>query len=77
VCPGSRGVGVSIDVDPHQSTSEELVTSHKIELTYKRSTRVVEIDHETFMDEEFFRTLILRQLEAAIDELALSQGEKL
>ena len=66
----ARGVGVSIDVDPHQSTSEELVTSHKVELTYKRSTRTVEIDHETFMDEEFFRTLVLPQREKAIDTLA-------
>ena len=66
----ARGVGVSIDVDPHQVASEELVTSHKVELTYKRSTRIVEIDHEAFMDEEFFRTLVLHQLEKAIDELA-------
>jgi hypothetical protein len=66
----ARGVGVSIDVDPHQIASEELVTSHKVELTYKRSTRIVEIDHETFMDAEFFRTLVLHQLEKAIDELA-------
>ena len=66
----ARGVGVTIDVDPHQIASEELVTSHKVELTYKRSTRIVEIDDETFMDEEFFKTLVLPQVKAAIDELA-------
>jgi len=66
----ASGVGVSIDVDPHQITSEELVTSHKVELTYKRSARIVEIDHDTFMDDELFRTLVLHQLKAAIDELA-------
>jgi hypothetical protein len=65
----ASGVGVSIDVDPHQIISEEL-TSHKVELTYKRSTRIVEIDHETFMDEEFFKTLVLPHVKAAIDELA-------
>ena len=65
----ARGVGVSIDVDPHQITSEEL-TSHKVELTYKRSARIVEIDHDTFMDEGLFRTLVLHQLKVAIDELA-------
>jgi len=30
------------------------------------------IDHETFMNEELFETLVLHQVKAAIDELAWS-----
>jgi hypothetical protein len=28
------------------------------------------VDHETFMDKEFFRTLVLHQLQAMVEELA-------
>jgi hypothetical protein len=45
---------------------------HQILLTYCRSRRLVPVDHETFMDEEFFRTLVPHQIQAAIEELALS-----
>jgi len=30
----------------------------------------VPVDHDTFMEAEFFRTLVLHLIEAAIDELA-------
>jgi len=30
----------------------------------------VEVDHETFVDAEFFRRLVLHQIQVAIDELA-------
>ena len=36
------------------------------------SWRIVAVDHETFMIEEFFSTLVLHQLQAAIEELAMS-----
>ena len=29
-------------------------------------------DHEAFIDDEFFKTLVLHQIQAAIDELAAS-----
>jgi hypothetical protein len=32
--------------------------------------RVVQVDHDTFMNEELFQTLALHRIEAAIDELA-------
>ena len=64
----ARRIQVIVDVDPGRGSSE--VVSHQLQLTYGRSTRIMAVDHETFMDEEFFRTLVLHQLEAAIDELA-------
>jgi hypothetical protein len=64
----ARGISVSVEVDPDPAASE----GHQIQLTYGRSRRVVAVDHETFIDEEFFRTLVLHQLQAAIEELAAS-----
>ncbi len=64
----ARGVQIGVDIDPGRGPSETLV--HQIELTYGRRTRLVSVDHDTFMDEEFFKTLVLHQVQAAIDELA-------
>jgi hypothetical protein len=68
----ARGIAVSVDIDPDRASSAVVATTHQILLTYERSRRVVPVDHETFMDEEFFRTLVLHQLQAVIEELALS-----
>ena len=70
----ARGILIGVDIDPglrQSGTGRSEPTVHQIELTYGRRTRLVSVDHETFMDEEFFRTLILHQVESAIDELAL------
>ena len=61
------GISVSVEVD--DPTPPEV---HQIQLTCGRSRRVVPVDHETFMSEELFRTLVLHQLQTAIEELAAS-----
>jgi hypothetical protein len=68
----ARGVTVAVDIDPGRASSEVVTTSHQIQLRYGRAVRIVAVDHETFMDPEFFQTLVLHQLEAAINELAAS-----
>jgi len=68
----SRGIVVGLQVDPGRAPAEVVTDTHQIQLTYGRATRVVAVDHETFMDPEFFRTLVLHQLQAAIEELAAS-----
>ena len=35
--------------------------------------RVIAVDHDTFMNAEFFKTLVLHQVQAVIAELAWSQ----
>ena len=65
----ARGISVRVEVDAGPASSAE---GHQIQLRYGRSTRVVAVDHEAFMNEEFFRTLVLHQLQAAIEELAAS-----
>lgn len=73
----ARGILIGVDIDPGlrqlrlgtDRRRYDLVV-HQIELTYGRRTRLVPVDHETFMEAEFFRTLVLHQIEAAIDELA-------
>ena len=67
----ARGILVGVDIDPGRRPSQPVV--HQIELTYGRRTRLVPVDHDTFMEAEFFRTLILHQIEKAIDELASGQ----
>ena len=64
----ARGIELIVNTDPG-GVSTELV-AHQIRLTYGRSTRIMAVDHDTFMDEEFFRTLVLYQLEAVVNELA-------
>jgi hypothetical protein len=63
----ARGILIGVDIDRGRMPDP---VSHQIELTYGRRTRLISVDHDTFMDAEFFRTLILHQLEAAIGELA-------
>jgi hypothetical protein len=56
---------------PRRGAGPEVITNtHQIVLTYGRATRAVTVDHETFMDEEFFKTLVLHQMEAAIEQVA-------
>ena len=64
----ARRIEVQVEVDPGRAPAA--VVAHQIQLTYGLRTRLVSVDHETFMDEEFFRTLVLHQLEAAIDQFA-------
>ena len=71
----ARGIAVGVEVD-HGQPSSRLLT-HQIHLSYGRRVRIMAVDHEAFMDEEFFRALVLHRVEAAIDELASSQGERL
>jgi hypothetical protein len=68
----ARGIMVRVEVDSDLAYSEGVAYTHQIQLTYGRSRRVVAVDHETFMDEEFFRTLVLHQVQASIAELAAS-----
>jgi hypothetical protein len=48
---------------------------HQIQLSYGASLRVVAIDQETFMAEEFFGTLVLHQVHAAIEGLAAAGSD--
>jgi len=69
----AQGLAVGIDVDPGRLPFDELTGTHKIRITHGRAKRIVAVDHETFMSSEFFRTLVLHQVKAAIDELAAGQ----
>ena len=62
-----RGISVSVEVDSALVWTE----GHRIQIRCGRATRTVAVDHETFVDEEFFRTLVLHQIAAVIDKLAL------
>jgi hypothetical protein len=64
----ARRISVSVEVDPGRASSG--LVAHQIQLTYGRSTRVMAVDHETFMHEEFFRTLVLQRLQDELEELA-------
>jgi hypothetical protein len=66
----ARGIEVSLEIDPGRAPFEVITNTHQIQLTYGGITCVLPVDHETFMDPEFFRTLVLHQLEKTIDELA-------
>ena len=68
----ARGIAASIDIDSGRTSPEVVPAAHEIQLTYGRSRRVVTVDHDTFMDPEFFRTLVLHQIQAAVEELAAS-----
>ena len=63
----AQRIQVNVDIDPDGVPST--LVAHQVQLTYGRFTRVVTVDHDTFMDPEFFRTLVLHQIQAAIDEL--------
>jgi len=64
----ARRISVIVDIDPGGASPQ--ATVHQIRLAYGRRTRIVTVDHETFMDDEFFRTLVVHQLRAAIDDIA-------
>ena len=64
---------MSVEVDPGRPPSQPSIDTHKIHLTYRGVTCVVAVDHDTFMNAEFFRTLVLHQVKAVIAELAWSQ----
>ena len=68
----ARGILIGVDIDPglRQLGGRSDPVVHQIELTYGGRTRLVPVDHETFMNAEFFKTLVLHQIEAAINELA-------
>ena len=66
----ARGILIGVDIDRGRIPDPVV---HQIELTYGRRTRLISVDHDTFMNAEFFRTLVLHQLEAAIDELVWTQ----
>ena len=66
----ARGVLIGVNIDPGRAPLD----FHQIQLTYGRRTRLVPVDHDIFMNAEFFRTLVLHQIESAIDELASSKG---
>jgi len=61
---------VSLEIDPGRTPFEVTTNTHQIQLTYRGMTCVLPVDHETFVDPEFFRTLVLHRLEKTIDELA-------
>ena len=63
----ARGFAVSVDIDPDRVLSQTL--PHEIQLTYQRITCVVKVDHDTFMSPEFFRTRVLHQVDAALEQL--------
>jgi hypothetical protein len=65
---GIRGCVVSVEVDPGRAY-RGVAEFHKIHLTYRRVTRVLSVDHQTFMSPEFFRARVLHQVEEAIKEL--------
>ena len=65
----ARGTPVSVDVDPGRAPSQAIIDTHHIKLTYGGSTRTIEVDHDTFMSPEFFKTLVLHQVQA-IEDLA-------
>jgi len=65
---GIRGCVVSVEVDPGWAY-RGVAELHKIHLTYRRVTRILSVDHATFMSPEFFRNRVLQQVEKAIEEL--------
>lgn len=57
-----------MEVDPGRASSG--LIGHQIQLTYGGRKRVVGVDHDTFMDKECFRILVLHEVEAVIEDLA-------
>jgi hypothetical protein len=64
----ARRIGVTVEVDQGRAYSGLL--AHQIQLTCGHSTRVMVVDHEAFMDKEFFPTLVIQQLQDEVEELA-------
>jgi hypothetical protein len=66
----AHGVAMRVDIDPSRITPQALLDIHHIQIICGRAKRIMAVDHETFMDGEFFRTLVLHQAETIIEELA-------
>jgi hypothetical protein len=66
----ARGIALTVAIDPGRAPYAALSGSHKIELKYAQRRWIVAVDHDTFMDDEVFKTLVLDHLPAAIDNLA-------
>ena len=73
----ARGLAMSVEVDLGRAPSQAIIDTHHIQLTYGCSTRTIEVDHDTFMNAEFFKMLVLHQVQTVIAELALEPGYKL
>ena len=65
----ARGGNVKVRVDPGRLPTQAITDTHHIQLTCRASSRILEVDHDTFIDAGFFRTLVLHQVDAAITEL--------
>jgi hypothetical protein len=66
----ARGIALTVEIDPGRASYAALSGSHQIELAYAHRKWIVAVDHDTFMDDEFFKTLVLHHLPAAIHDLA-------
>jgi hypothetical protein len=66
----ARGIALTVEIDPGRASYAALSGSHQIQLKYAHHQWIVAVDHDTFMDDEFFKTLVLHHLPAAIDNLA-------
>ena len=65
-----QSVSVKLEVDPHSPT-KAVTSAHAIALTVGNRTRLLSVDHETFVeDDEFVSVFFLPQIKAAIEELA-------
>jgi hypothetical protein len=62
----ARGITVRVEVDSGSASSQ----GYQIQITCGRRTHTIAVDHETFVDEEFFGTLVLHQIAAVIDKLS-------
>ena len=65
----ARRIEVMVEVDPGRACSG--LIAHQIQFTYGNRKRVVGVDHDMFMDEEFFRTLVVHRVDAVVEDLAL------
>ena len=62
----ARGITVSVEVDSGSASSQ----GYQIQVRCGRRTDTIAVDHETFVDEEFFGTLVLHQIAAVMDKLS-------
>ena len=66
----AHGLAVGVDIDPGYVPFDALNGPHKIRISYGVARRVVAVDHATFMSAEGFRMVVLKQVQAALEELA-------
>jgi len=65
-----HSVSIKLEVDPG-IPSKAATSAHAIALTVGNRTRLLSVDHETFVeDDEFVSVFFLPQIKAAIEELA-------